>query len=224
MKALNKILTISIFLLGNLSAFAQNELNIKWGLENKEYHEELTNSTANIRIFKPNKAYDELVYGQLVSKHWGWWDKYSTEHKNENTTLLQFSKYLEEVDPYMLGIYKKIAPSLYFDFTGKNSEYVLDSIEIKTLEYKHYKGGGFSINEAWYDIELKHNVGTYVYRIDKRLKFTGSGQAVLRFWSDNYVKNGGFNPSGEFKIQIIFHFISEGKKKIVSTKEFKIDV
>ena len=98
-----------------------------------------------------------------------------------------------------------------FDFTGRSeTEYVLDTIEIRTIDFEEYRGGGFFNNEAWYDILLRHTLGIHVYDVDRRLRFTGSGRAVLRFWSDNWYPNVGMAPQGCYFIDITFVFRVNG--------------
>lgn len=117
-----------------------------------------------------------------------------------------------------------MAPVLYFDFIGNSQKYVLESIEIKTIDFDEYMGGGFFLNNAWYDIELKHEKGKHLYKVDKKLQFNGSGRAQLRFWSDNYYESMGMSPMGCYLISLKFNFISNGKMISVETEPFKIDV
>ena len=217
---------------------AQNSLTIKWGLENTEYFREIQstqeqNSTLHptvkkkdkyYRDFVPNAKYNEVIL-DFFKRHHKLWDEFKKSSPDKSTlTKLNFARFASEKDPYFAGLVKSLAPKLYFDFVGQSKEYVLESITITTINFEEFKGGGFSINEAWYDIELKHTVGTYNYDVDKKLRFNGSGRAELRFWSDNYYPNFGMTPSGEYTIDIKFNFLIDGEKITVSTGTFKIDV
>ena len=161
----------------------------------------------------------------FFERHWKLWDEFKKQSSSDSSqTKLNFVKFAKDKDPYYYGIAKSLAPRLYFDFIGETKEYVLKSIEVTTISFEEYSGGGFSDNEAWYDIELKHLPGTYIYLVDSKLRFTGSGRAVLRFWSDNYYKGASMTPSGCYMISIKFNFLINGQKTSVSTGTFKIDV
>ena len=168
--------------------------------------------------------YDDVL--QIFSeRHWKLWDKFEKQPGSDSRqTKLDFVKFAKDNDSYYYGLAKSLAPRLYFDFIGESKEYVLESIEVKTISFVEYSGGGFSDNEAWYDIELKHRPGTYIYPVDSKLRFTGSGRAVLRFWSDNYYKGAGMTPSGCYTISIKFNFLVNGQKTSISSGVFKMDV
>jgi hypothetical protein len=217
-----------------------SEIALKWGLENKKYFQEIKapeNASSSMqtkarpnenqyRFFRINDYYNKKIMS-VFERFNPIWSEYS-ERNQSDTPLVKkkFSDYLHKKDLLLSTTIHEMAPTLFFDFTGKsNTQYILDEIEIQTIRFDEYKGGGFSENEAWYDIELKHQVGTYKYKIDEgRLRFTGSGRTVLRFWSDNYISSMGMSPMGCFDINITFHYIANGKRISVSTGRFKIDV
>jgi len=239
LKFLSKqILLMTLIFIASFSGLAQTKLTIKWGIENKGFFEERTASTAqssasnmkaNANVKKYRFITTTSMYKDVVDiffeKHFTLWDEFKKQSSNDSSqTSLNFVKFAKDNDPYYYGIAKSLAPRLYFDFIGETKEYVLESIEIKTINFQEYQGGGFSDNEAWYDIELKHQLGTYTYPVNNKLRFTGSGRTVLRFWSDNYYKGAGLTPSGCFTISIKFNFFVNGLKTAVSTGVFKIDV
>jgi hypothetical protein len=161
----------------------------------------------------------------LFDRHHPLWEKYiETIGENSELDKENFNLFVKREDPYFYGMAQRMAPVLYFDFVGLNKEYVLETIEIETINFNEYKGGGFFQNNAWYDIELKHEEGIHTYAVNKKLRFVGSGRAELRFWSDNYYKNVGLSPMGCFTINIKFNFIYDGKKVSVQTNPFLIDV
>ena len=216
----------------------QSKLTVKWGIENTEFFKEtmatIEQSSAIFTKAKPNdKKYRFInttsMYNDVIQiffeRHWKLWDEFKKQSSSDSSqTKLNFVKFAKDKDPYYYGIAKSLAPRLYFDFIGETKEYVLKSIEVTTISFEEYSGGGFSDNEAWYDIELKHLPGTYIYLVDSKLRFTGSGRAVLRFWSDNYYKGASMTPSGCYMISIKFNFLINGQKTSVSTGTFKIDV
>ena len=85
-------------------------------------------------------------------------------------------------------------------------------------------GGGFLKDYAWYNIILKPIKGKYLFEVNKKLKFSGSGRAELRFWSDNYNATEGMSPMGTYIINLKFNFLSNGKSISVETNPFEIDV
>lgn len=216
----------------------QTKLTVKWGIENEGlFKETMATKEQNSAVFpkaKPNdKKYRFInttsMYNDVVQiffeRHGKLWDEFKKQSNGDSSqTKLNFVKFAKDKDPYYYGIAKSLAPRLYFDFIGETKEYVLESIEVTTISFEEYRGGGFSDNETWYDIELKHRPGTYIYPVDSKLRFTGSGRTVLRFWSDNYYKGAGMTPSGCYMISIKFNFLINGQKTSVSTETFKIDV
>jgi hypothetical protein len=239
MKCLNKILLLTkVIILLPLFGLTQPKLSVKWGIENTEFFKESQATKEQNSAFFPNakksdKKYRFInttsMYNDVIQKfferHWKLWNKFKKQSSQDTMlTKLNFVKYAKSEDPYYYGIAKSLAPRLYFDFIGESQEYVLESIEIKTISFDEYSGGGFSDKEAWYDIELKHIPGIYIYPVDSKLRFTGSGRTVLRFWSDNYYKAAGMTPSGCYMVSIKFNFLINGIKTSVSTEPFKIDV
>jgi hypothetical protein len=216
---------------------AQNGLTVTWGLQNTEYYmekksQDLT-AANNFQPVKNGKEYRDFVPGKnynqvitpLFERIQDLWKKFNTSlPKGAIPTKLEFVKFARNEDPYFAGEATKLAPVLYFDFIGQSKEYILMSITITTIRFDEYMGGGFSMSDAWYDIELKHKKGDFTYNVEKKLRFTGSGRAELRFWSDNYSKQNGMTPSGEYNINIRFNFLVDGKLVSVSTGMFKIDV
>lgn len=217
---------------------AQETLTMSWGLENTKFfqeykstqeqnpalHPDIKKKDSSHRAIGPNAKYNEVIQEFFQRHEILWKDFIKDKRQNEEPSKLEFIKFASEKDDYFVGLTKSLAPTLYFDFIGLSKEYVLESITISTINFNEYQGGGFSINEAWYDIELKHKVGEYTYNVDKKLKFTGSGRAILRFWSDNYSPRHGMTPSGDYKINIKFNFLVDGKKVSVSTGIFNMDV
>lgn len=137
-----------------------------------------------------------------------------------------FRAYLAREDPKCIGQLKKTAPRLYFDFTTDTiAQYVLERVEVTTLSFSEYRGGGFAEKEAWYDILLSHRKGVKPYFPEPRLVFKEHGRVTLRLWSDNFYPNVGWiAPMGEYTIDIRFVFSTAGNTVTVSTGPFKIDV
>ncbi|TAY79699.1 hypothetical protein [Rhizobium ruizarguesonis] len=141
--------------------------------------------------------------------------------------LPEFRRFLERKYPFLLAEYQELAPALYFDFNGNaTKQFVLKEIIVKVISFDEYSGGGFSDEKAWYDILLTPKPGTYRFSIeDKKLQFTGSGRAELRFFSNNFYPSGGQSPMGCYMIDVSFAFRVNGSKNIVvKTGAFKIDV
>ena len=221
-------------------AEAPTPLQVKFGLENTRYFAEEQAAAGSNRAIKAPRGGGETLYryfsanesrtareGLIADRHWKVWRQLQKEAGGGAFGMDQedYAKVLRTRDPYLLGLVNEAAPSLYFDFTGlSNAEYVLDAIEIETIAFDEYSGGGFFNGEAWYDIVLRHQAGMRSYSIDRRLRFTGSGRAVLRFWSDNWYRSAGLAPQGCYLIDITFVFLVNGRTERISTKPFKIDV
>lgn len=221
-------------------ARAQAGLSVKFGLENnRHFMEEQVTRQANVSTKAPRDGAEPLFrffttkssWGQaqtgIFARHSKLWQLLEKEAGPKRLEMTQgaYAKVLGARDPYLKGLINDTAPSLYFDFTGlSRTEYVLSSIEIQTIDFAEYRGGGFFNDEAWYDILLKHERGTHAYPIDRRLRFTGSGRTVLRFWSDNWYANLGIAPQGCYTIDVTFVFTVNGQTEKVSTGQFKIDV
>ncbi|WP_321493727.1 hypothetical protein [uncultured Desulfobacter sp.] len=234
------VIVFVIALLINSSASADPNLTMQWGLENKRFFQETEvpadassairaqakPGEALYRFFQINDYYNDVIMGVFRRFHESW-NKYS-ENKSSDVSIVkkEFSGYLRRNDPRLSSIIQQMAPTVYFDFLGDSGvQYVLQEIEIKTIRFEEYAGGGFADNEAWYDIELKHLEGIYKYPIGgKKLRFTGSGRTVLRFWSDNYYESMGMAPMGCYDIDITFHFFVNGSRISISSGRFKIDV
>ncbi len=229
---------LSIILCLITTSYPQNKLKLDWGLESTQYFQEVLvprgyssairaeakEGEKLYRFFKVNDAYDRNII-DVFTRHRNVWDLYvETLAEGEKPDRMDFIAYAKSNDPFYLGRVESMAPVLYFDFVGNSQEYVLESIEINTIDFEEYMGGGFFLNTAWYDIELKHQIGKHTYPVNKKLKFNGSGRAELRFWSDNYYENMGMSPMGCYLIKIKFNFTSNGKLISVETEPFKIDV
>ena len=193
-----KFLFFIILLFPGVS-YGQNSLIVKWGLESTHYFKEIQKSKKYIfqpeegdslyRFFTVKQNYGDMIV-TVFARHGKLWDIYlQSIGEDSESDRDDFNIFAESEDPYYLGLTETMAPVLYFDFIGLDKEYVLETIEIETIDFAEYKGGGFYQNNAWYDIELKHEIGTYIYNVNKKLRFVGSGRTKLRFWSDNYYKN-----------------------------------
>jgi hypothetical protein len=222
------------------TASYSQKLKLVWGIENSEYFKESkvdkegtgaihTTPKKGAKLYRfvsSSDLYRPILF-EFFDRHHKLWDNFIKQNPQIRTNVnnkTDFITFAKKEDPYYLGLTKKLAPQLYFDFTGGNQEYTLESISIQTISFEEYKGGGFSQNEAWYDIILKHIPGIYTYNVDKKLAFNTNGRAVLRFWSDNYYVNMGLTPTGCYTLKITFNFIANGIKESVSTEVFKMDV
>jgi len=229
-----------------VDAIAQ-AINLKWGLENTwSYLEPPGGRSENEDLsYRPNepkakryRAFEFKDRSAEVREPWlacinAVMEKYKTYERSApkpqsgEDPRENYMRYLRREDPSCVGQFKKTAPRLYFDFSGTAAEeMVLERVEIKTLRFSEYKGGGFAEREAWYDILLSHKPGTKVYTPEPRLVFAGHGRVVLRLWSDNFYPPslGWVAPMGEYKIDIRFVFSTGGKSVTVDTGPFKIDV
>ena len=230
--AINLLLAASVFY-GEPAV----KLQMKWGLQNEKYFKE-SQEKAEVkeamktskkepqmyRFFTPSDEYERVIM-RVFARHNRLWNSFRPVATDVAAKKAEFSSLIEREDPLLLGWVRDLAPRLYFDFIGSgNQHHVLESISIKTINFDEYKGGGFAEKEAWYDIELCHKPGTKVYPVDKKLRFDGSGRAVLRFWSDNYYEGMGMSPMGCYTIDVTFNFLVDGEKQSVSTGPFKIDV
>jgi len=219
------------------SATSSQSLSLKYGLESR-HHTESNNlgmnqewpeakkifSRKRVRFFQERLPHDRLM--DCFSRHWTAWEKFQKVSGTSAATQDQFNRYKQQNDPGCSQFAKEIAPQLYFDFTAPGSEnYVLEKIEVNTLGFGEYKGGGFFEREAWYDILLSNKPGIKTYDVDRRLTFQRTGRAVLRFWSDNFYPNAGWMaPMGAYILDIKFIFSANGRKVAVSTGPFMIDV
>src|SRR5262249_6712293 len=118
----------------------------------------------------------------VASRHLVAWARYEARVPLAARSKESYVEFLRHDDVELLGIMKSLAPTLYFDFVGASGrEYVLDSLEVVTMSFDEYSGGGFFDSEAWYDVTLQHRPGKQEIGVNKRLRFTGSGRAQLRF-------------------------------------------
>lgn len=228
------------------SVMAQ-KVDMKWGLENTwSYYEEAQgradDEDAAIRRPKSKaRRYRAFTFAERrpeVLQPWlaclqgieRLWAKYQASSPTPGAAVAAgpdpFRKYLAREDPKCIGQLQKTAPRLYFDFTSDTSgQFVLERLEITTLRFSEYRGGGFAEKEAWYDIELSHRKGVKRYLPEPRLVFKEHGRVTLRLWSDNFYPNMGWMaPMGEYTIDIRFVFSTAGQTVTVSTGPFKIDV
>jgi hypothetical protein len=215
---------------------AQNKLTIRWGLESGLRTETKATGRQNAaswpatgrneklyRYFKAANEYPTL--SEMMRRHNDLWRDYRATLPNsqrpDKKAYLQFAR---TKDPYFIGLVEKLAPVLYFDFIGTSGkEYVLDSIRIRTLSFEEYSGGGFSQDEAWYDLTLP-KIGERRFAVGSKLRFTASGRAKLRLFSSNYYPGVGLTPMGCYMIDIQFNFFVDNTPIAVSTGPFKIDV
>jgi hypothetical protein len=234
-------LWIATFVLASTVGQAQS-IKMKWGLENEHaYKEELRADDQDLSI-RPaasessrNRKYRTFAFSESPSvvntmlrcfeRHDKAWDRYLKLNPGGGNRE-DFNKFKEAQDPFCAQNAKQQAPSLYFDFVApSNQQIILESVEVETLGFSEYKGGGFVEKEGWYDILLANKVGRKLYDVEPRLVFTGAGRATLRFWSDNfYPTMGWMAPMGEYKLKITFIFSTDKGTEKVSTDVFKIDV
>jgi hypothetical protein len=228
-------------LLVSLSAEAQ-DISLKWGLQNRwSYREEMRamDEDAAVRKKTKEKTYRAFAFSEqsgvvepmlkCFERHFRLWDRFKKAAAGGGGGKLDrqaFEQFKAVEDPACDQQAKKQAPVLYFDFTsGSKEQFVLETIEVTTLGFSEYKGGGFSKEEAWYDITLAHKPGKKRYDVARRLVFSETGRCELRLWSDNYYEGQGWiAPMGEYLIDIKFIFSAAGMEKSVSTGPFKIDV
>jgi hypothetical protein len=235
---------------GMLAAHAQapaQALSLRWGLDNDwSYYEppagRSENEDASYRPKEPKaKRYRAFAFKQgspavlepwlacvnLVMQRYEPYARNAPKPAPGEDPRENYMKHLRQEAPACIGQFKKTAPRLYFDFTSAGTdEVVLEKVEVTTIRFSEYKGGGFAEREAWYDILLSHRPGTKVYLPEPRLVFTGHGRVVLRLWSDNFYPPplGWVAPMGEYTLDIAFVFTAAGKSISVRTGPFKIDV
>lgn len=236
---IEKILAVILVLIATNAVAEDNNFHVKWGLENPYFYSELKATKRQNAAMWPPVENGEVLYRYftirehdstfwrkaepLFSRHHKLWNQYQSQQKKPNRE--DYLRFVRSQDPFFAGSIKEMAPVLFFDFIGIGAkEYVLDSIEVNTVDFEEYAGGGFFDKAAWYDIVLSTRAGIKRYEVDKKLRFNGSGRAELRFWSDNYYPTMGMAPMGCFTIDITFHFLVDGKRESVTTGVFKIDV
>jgi hypothetical protein len=239
--------SLSIFLLAAVTALLTpaildglqgKNITVTWGLENARYFREGKDKAAGFVKFKtkPTRFYtftnSDSVHNRLddcANRHFAVWTKYEKEHSDpKSRNRDDFQKIKRDSDPTCFAYAQEIAPTLYFDFETTNDDtYILKSIEFRTLGFEEYAGGGFTDNEAWYDIVVSHRLGDKTYAVDNKLTFKNKGRVQLRLWSDNYenyVNSGWITPMGAYFIKITFHFTHNGAESSVSTDPFQIDI
>jgi hypothetical protein len=180
--------------------------------------------TKNYRYMKQNTRYAELL-PKLSNKLPILWQEFKQDTHNRTSPSEQaFARYITQKDSTFLANVKSLYPALYSHFIGQQQEYTLESITITTLAYEEHKDACFSLNDAWYDIELRHMIGAHTFLVAAKPSFKGDVRALFRFQSDNYAINSGTTPTGQFTLEIKFTFITKGKRVSVSTGVFKMDV
>jgi hypothetical protein len=238
MLSLNKKAFLYISLLLCLDIYARPGVTVGWGLDGVgryvEKKDTIVQATVNgakkrgkietFRHFQPNENYYTLI-DEFYKRHGALLDNFRKISKDsEGIDKKKFGEYCEKEDPRFVAIARELAPSLRFDFIGAIKNYILDSIQIRTKIFEEFKGGGFSFTSEWYDIELRHKVGSHTYVLDHPMVFNGRGQVVLRFWSDNYNCFYASTPVGCYTIEITFFLQVDGKRISISTGSFMIDV
>ena len=228
----------ALALLLNASVCGAQTLQMKWGLENTWSYREVTRTEGQDAALKGKahgKGFRAFAFNndpqvvqvmlQCFERHNDAWDRYR-EIAGSKATREDFNRYKAEQDPFCVQNARHQAPTLYFDFVGRsNQQYVLQTIEVRTVAFSEYKGGGFADKQAWYDIILSHRLGQKSYDVEPRLVFSGTGRAILRFWSDNfYPTMGWMAPMGEYMLQLIFVFSTDKGEERVATDIFKMDV
>jgi hypothetical protein len=236
-----------VILAGAGDAALAQKVEMKWGLENTwSYYEEAKGRAEDedAAIHRPKskaRRYRAFAFAERKSEvlqPWlacldgimRLWDRYQRTSPTPAAAIAAgpdpFRQYLAREDPKCVGQLKKTAPQLYFDFTTDTpGQFVLERVEVTTLRFSEYRGGGFAEKEAWYDILLSHREGVKRYLPEPRLVFKERGRVTLRLWSDNsYPNMGWIAPMGEYTIDIRFVFSTADKTVTVTTGPFKIDV
>lgn len=209
---------------------------LDWGIEQKAIYKETIataeqnravsrDSTPGDRLYRYFTATDmhDDVTAYALTRHWPLWKEF--KETGSALTNERYGRFLQDRDPTLLSTLRAGAPRLYFDFIGDgDAEYVLTDIHVVTIHFYEYAGGGFADQEAWYDIVVPHSPGERSYKVDRKLRFRGSGRAVLRLWSDNFYSSAGLTPQGCFLMRISFRFLVNGDAVDVTTPDFKIDI
>ena len=237
-------LAVVIIALLNPSAGPRTgELTLRWGLEGPSFYHETeaapNQDAANwseaepnatkyryLTVMPTNGGPDEhyLQTSRHVERYLRLFDGFTRENP-QGTHQSELAAYVREQDPQLADTSRDLAPRLYFDFIGVGvREYVLVTVEARTLDFSEYAGGGFIDREAPYDITLGHNPGVVRKEISEKLRFRGTGRTVLTLFSDNFYPNSGLTPMGCYTVELQFRFLADGKPLTVSTGPFKIDV
>lgn len=245
MNYFNKIILVTIFSFFEIAVAAEEiTFHMKWG-GGSEFHHEISAPKGSNAAYMAPAVEGEVLYRyfsvekysdahtsltlDLLKRHDRLWKQYHKFVKKEGFEGLdhreEFFEYVRVVDNFYPGATKRLAPSLYFDFIGvQQKEYVLEAIEVETLDFDEYSGGGFYDKESWYDILISPTVGVKRYDVSKKLRFNGSGRTQLRLFSDNYYPLAGLTPMGCFMLDIKFIFFVDGKRESISTGAFKVDL
>lgn len=227
------------------------QLSLKWGLENTWSYSEVRRSEGedlSVRSKSTDKKYRAFEFKEkseevlkpflgCLQRHEDLWRRYEANvikkkypaglpKEKHEAEQKEFESYKKDNDPFCREQAKKQAPRLYFDFVANTADsYVLEKIEVNTLNYSEYRGGGFAEKEAWYDLILSPKKGIKAYEVEPRLVFSNTGRVQLRFWSGNfYPIVGWMAPMGEYTLEIIFAFTVKGRTVRVKTGAFKMDV
>jgi hypothetical protein len=207
-----------------------------WGVENDEAVVERAGTASAAakargrlvpqRRFVRSPSYEKAM-AEIFGRESSAFDAYAraTKATGGPTTLDGFGEWLKANDPVTWARVQKLAPVLYFDFIGSvATEYVLTDIVITTSAWLPSMGGGFFDRTAWYDIELSSKRGEKRYKVDKKLRFDGSGRAELRFWGDSETARKQTAVPATYEIDVRFEFLANGAPLRVSTGRFQIDV
>lgn len=237
LKSKSKVASLFLILLCTTYSQAQ-KLEVNWGIEsglreevaataeqNKAQSPKAKKGEPTYRYFRVTPEYND-VSQMMMDRHWKIWPLYKQSlPKGQQPSRVGYRKFVEEKDPSFYGFVDQLAPRLFFNFLGESGkQYVLESIVEKTLRFDEYSGPGFTDNEEWYDIVLSHQPGLRTSPVASMLRFTASGRANLRLWSDNFNENSGLTPMGCYLIEITFNFRVDGKTVSVKTEAFKIDI
>ncbi|MBM4398536.1 MAG: hypothetical protein FJ087_22985 [Deltaproteobacteria bacterium] len=221
-------------------------LAMRWGVENTHaYRDTMRAEDEHLRVksASPKKyrtfafaADDPEVtepYQTCLQAHQRSWVAYQKAQKpsrvpgpppGSEAARARFRATFATESPTCMAVFKQLAPTLFFDFTRVGT-FVLERLEVKTLAFVPYTGGGLTTKESWNDLTLPHTPGWKPYPAEPALSFTGNGRLRLRLWSDNADAGAGWATAmGEFLIDITFVFSAAGQEVRVSTGPFKIDV
>ena len=225
-----------IALLIPMQVEAACNVTMKWGLESTNHFRERTvyadqahpdmptqAQGATFRAFQMNKAGNAAGL-RYIQRHGPLLEAYRKAHSTGGQIAREdFVGWAKAADPFYVTLGRSLAPVLYFDFVGKSQEYVLDQVAVRTFSFAEYVGGGFYDGKAWYDLVLSKMPGTKVVNVDKNLRFTGSGRAEIKFFSDHYYPQVAQTPAGSFWINLNFKFMRGGEQCAVETGKFMID-
>lgn len=176
-----------------------------------------------LRAFRMSSLGDTAMQ-QYFPRHHKLLGAYKGAHPGTSTIPRSaFVAWAKQQDPYFVLLGRSLVPSLYFDFVGNSTQYVLDQISVRTIRFEEYSGGGFFDANSWYDIELSTLPGVRNVNVGKRLRFTGSGRTEITFFSSNYYPNAAMTPQGSFTIELSFHFSLGAERCTTRTGPFMLD-